>query len=126
METQSHASVPPCPAWSFTKTLQASNLPPSRDCMRSLPKNSSARSHSAIVSFSAVCCAGPSSISASSSITAASSTVFVSASNGPTYARSAFVAAMTSLAFAWLFQNAGSACFASREASFARRSAIFT
>ena len=52
--------------------------------MRSLAKYSSALTHSASVSLSADCRAGPSSISASSSITPASSTVFDSASNGTT------------------------------------------
>ncbi len=89
--------------------------------MRSFPKNSSALSHSAIVSLSAACWAGPSSISASSSITPASSTVFESESKGFTYARSAFVFAMTSLAFAWSFQKSPDACSASSSARRFRR-----
>ena len=44
--------------------------------------------------------------------------VFVSEVNGTTYARSAFVAAMTSLAFAWLFQKSPEACCSSSAASF--------
>ena len=58
-------------------------------------------------------------------MTPASSTVLVSAVNGWTYARSAFVAAMTSFALDWLFQKSPDACCASSSASFARRSSMW-